>query len=146
VIIFDRQQISSMIPHAGAMCLLDAVLSWNPLSVRCLSCCHQWENNPLRRTDGKLGALGGVEIAAQAMAVHGWLVAGRGGPQAQGYLASLRDVHLRRGRLDGIEGDIIVDAARLMGDTQGATYRFVLTGDSVELLDGRATVLFGTPG
>lgn len=145
MIIFDRQQISSMIPHAGAMCLLDAVLGWDSMSVRCLSCCHQRANNPLRRTDGTLGAICGVEIAAQAMAVHGWLVAGRGGPPTHGYLASVRDVHLRIGRLDGIEGELVIDAERLMGDTRGVTYRFLLTGDGLEFLDGRATVLFRAP-
>ena len=145
MIIFDRRQISSMIPHAGAMCLLDAVLGWDSVSVHCLSCCHRRADNPLRRADGTLGAICGVEIAAQAMAVHGWLATGRGNPPANGYLASVRDVHLRIARLDGIEGELIVDAERLMGDAQGATYRFLLAGDGLEFLHGRATVLFRAP-
>ncbi len=145
MIIFDRQQISSMIPHAGTMCLLDAVLAWDSVSIRCLSCCHQRANNPLRQADGTLGVISGVEIAAQAMAVHGWLATSSGPPAMHGYLASVRDVHLRIGRLDGIKGELIVEAERLMGDTKGAIYRFLLKGNGLEFLDGRATVLFRAP-
>lgn len=141
--LMDRQQIAAMIPHAGTMCLLDAVLSWDAVSVRCLSRRHRRADNPMRRADGGLGAVCGVEIAAQAMAVHGRLVAGGGSPPAHGYLASVRDVHLRISRLDDVAGDLIVDAARIMGDTQGATYRFALASDGIELVSGRATVLFG---
>lgn len=141
--VMDRQQIASMIPHAGAMCLLDAVLSWDAVSVRCLSRRHRHADNPLCRADSRLGAVCGVEIAAQAMAVHGRLVAGGGSPPAHGYLASVRDVRLRVQRLDDIAGDIIVDAERLMGDVHGATYQFVVASDGIELVSGRATVLFG---
>lgn len=143
MILMDRQQIAAMIPHAGAMCLLDAVLSWDAVSVRCLSRRHRHADNPLRRADSRLGAVCGVEIAAQAMAVHGRLVAGGGGSPAHGYLASVRDVRLKVPRLDDIAGDIIVDAERLMGDAKGATYQFALASDSTELVSGRATVLFG---
>jgi len=144
MIAIDRPQIASMIPHRGAMCLLDAVLSWDLVSVRCMSRRHRCADNPLRRADGTLGAACGVEVAAQAMAVHGRLVAGIGGPPTPGYLASVRDLCLRTARLDCIEGDLIIAAERLMGDAQGATYRFVLASDGIELLRGRATVLLGT--
>jgi len=142
----DRQQIAAMIPHAGAMCLLDAVLSWNAVSVRCLSRRCWNADNPLRRADGGLGAVCGVEIAAQAMAVHGRLVASGGNPPAHGYLASVRDVRLRVSRLDDVAGDLIIDAERLMGDAQGATYQFALASDGIALVSGRATVLFGVTG
>lgn len=142
----DRQQIAAMIPHAGAMCLLDAVLSWNAVSVRCLSRRCRNAENPLRRADGGLGAICGVEIAAQAMAVHGRLVAGGSNPPAHGYLASVRDVRLRVSRLDDVAGDLIIDAERLMGDAQGAAYQFALASDGIELISGRATVLFGVTG
>lgn len=139
----DRQQITTMIPHAGTMCLLDAVLRWDAVSVRCTSRRHRHADNPLRRSDGQLGAICGVEIAAQAMAIHGRLVAGDSAPPAHGYLASVRDVLLRVSRLDDIAGDLIIDAERLMGDAQGAAYQFTLTSEGIELVSGRATVLFG---
>jgi len=139
----DRHQIATMIPHAGAMCLLDAVLRWDAVSIRCLSRRHRDPDNPLLRTGGELGAACGIEIAAQAMAVHGRLVADGSSRPAHGYLASVRNVRLRVSRLDDITGDLVVDAERLMGDVQGATYQFVLASDGTELISGRTTVLFG---
>ena len=140
--LIEREEILTMIPHAGSMCLLDAVLAWDEVAVRCLSRRYRDRDNPLRRADGVLGAACGIELAAQAMAVHGRLIAAETGPPPRGYLASLRDVKLRTGRLDPVEGDLTVDATRLMGDAQGAAYRFVLTVRGTELLSGQATVLF----
>jgi predicted hotdog family 3-hydroxylacyl-ACP dehydratase len=141
--LIERERILTMIPHAGAMCLLDAVLAWDEISVRCLSRRYRDNDNPLRRADGVLGTATGIEIAAQAMAVHGRLISKATDRPSGGYLASLRDVTLRAGRLDALDGDLTVDATRLMGDAQGAAYRFVLTVQGAELLSGRATVLFG---
>ena len=139
----DRARIATLIPHAGTMCLLDCVLRWDANSVRCLSRRLAGDDYPLRRADGALGAACGVEIAAQAMAVHGRLVADGARPSANGYLASLRDLHLRRARLDDVAGDLVIDAERLMGDAHSAVYRFALGSGDVELLSGRATVLLG---
>jgi predicted hotdog family 3-hydroxylacyl-ACP dehydratase len=139
----DRARIAALIPHAGTMCLLDSVLRWDASSVRCLTRRHARDDNPMRRPDGTLGAACGIEIAAQAMAVHGRLVAEGAGSSGNGYLAGLRDVHLRRARLDNIADDLVVDAERLMGDAYSAVYRFALGSSGVELLSGRATVLLG---
>jgi predicted hotdog family 3-hydroxylacyl-ACP dehydratase len=143
MIIMDHRAIEALIPHSGSMCLLDAVLAWDATSLHCLSRCHRLPGNPLRRADGTLGAACGIELAAQAMAIHGRLLSGDTGPPVRGALASVRDVHLRTATLDNIEGDLTIDAHRLMGDGQGATYRFVIVGDNAELLSGRATVLLG---
>jgi predicted hotdog family 3-hydroxylacyl-ACP dehydratase len=138
----SREQILTLLPHAGAMCLLDAVLRWDAASVRCLSRRYRDPDNPMRRADGALGPACGIEIAAQAMAVHGRLSAGNAGPPVRGYLVSLRDVQLHAGRLDAAEGDLVIDAERLLGDAHGATYRFCLTRQGAECLAGRATVVF----
>ena len=138
----DRDQILRMIPHAGAMCLLDAVLHWDSGSVHCLSRRYRDRDNPMRRDDGTLGAASGVEIAAQAMAVHGRLIAQSDAAPVRGYLVSLRDVRLRTRHLDAGHEPLRIDAERLMGDLDGATYRFRLARDGAELLSGRATVLF----
>ena len=97
----------------------------------------------MRRVDGTLGASCGIELAAQAMAVHGSLVSRVGGPPVRGALVSVRDVHLRTGTLDEIEGELIIDAHRLMGGRDGATYRFVIVSGDAEVMSGRATVLWG---
>jgi predicted hotdog family 3-hydroxylacyl-ACP dehydratase len=144
MIVIDRERIATMIPHAGAMCLLDGVLHWDEVSVRCVSRRFRDPDNPMRRADGTLGAACGIEIAAQAMAVHGSLVAGKGGrPPARAYLASLRDVWLGTQGLDLVSGALIVDAERLMENAGGASYRFTVAGGGAELVRGRATILFG---
>lgn len=146
MILIDRERIASMIPHSGAMCLLDGVLRWNAASIRCLSRRYQDPDNPMRRADGKLGMACGIEIAAQAMAVHGQLITGDGRRPTRGYLASLRDVQLSSGCLDAAFGDLVIDSERLMGDASGATYRFALAREGIALLSGRATVLLQVPG
>ena len=70
----DRQWIEQHIAHKGRMCLLDEVLSWDAARIRCRSATHRSADNPLR-LHGRLGAACGIEYAAQAMAVHGALIA-----------------------------------------------------------------------
>ena len=96
--------------------------------------------NPLRN-GGQLPALCGVEHAAQAMAVHGGLANNTGSKPASGYLVSLRDVICRKSRLDNLNGDLVVDAERLMGDQQRIIYQFTLEVGVDEVLSGRATVV-----
>jgi predicted hotdog family 3-hydroxylacyl-ACP dehydratase len=139
--LFDRPQIMRMIPHSGAMCLLDAVLAWDERSLRCLSRRYRDLDNPMRRQNGVLGVISGVEIAGQAVAVHGRLLANSQGEPQQGYLVSLREVQARAGRLDAIAGDLVIDANILAGDARSATYQFALAVAGTTLLNGRLMVL-----
>jgi predicted hotdog family 3-hydroxylacyl-ACP dehydratase len=139
--IFDRQQIMRMIPHSGSMCLLDDVLEWNEISLRCRSRRYRDLDNPMRRENGVLGVISGVEIAGQAVAVHARLRAKSLGEPQQGYLVSLREVQSRAGRLDAIAGDLLIDAKILAGDARSATYQFALSVAGTALLNGRLTVL-----
>jgi predicted hotdog family 3-hydroxylacyl-ACP dehydratase len=135
------------------MCLLDEVLSWDATQIRCRSGTHRDANNPLR-SHGRLGAACGIEYAAQAMAVHGALVASsaplertvsmsvRSSIGAQiGYLASVRNVVLCVARLDDLESDLIASARRITGDGRTVLYEFSVTG-AVPLLSGRASIVF----
>ena len=137
-----KTDIAGMIPHAGAMCLLDGVVHWDGARIRCFSRTHRDEGNPLR-VDGQLPAVCGIEYAAQAMAVHGGLTGVVGGKPRAGYLASLRDVVCREERLDDLEGELIVDAQRLMGDEGRVIYQFTVRVGETEVLSGRATVVLG---
>jgi len=139
-IAMERDEIARLIPHAGAMCLLDRVLRWDAASIRCLTERHRDADNPLR-SHGRLGALSGVEFAAQAMALHGRLAAGGATAPRHGLLVSLRQVTCRRDRLDDIDGEIVVEAERLAGGGSDAIYRFALRAADVELLSGRAAVM-----
>jgi predicted hotdog family 3-hydroxylacyl-ACP dehydratase len=93
------------------------------------------------RVAGELSALCGIEYAAQAMAVHGGLSATIGSRPSAGYLASLRDVACLGNRLDDLDGDLVVEAERLMGDESRVIYRFRLWVGGTEILNGRATVV-----
>jgi predicted hotdog family 3-hydroxylacyl-ACP dehydratase len=140
-----RPQIAGLIPHSGAMCLLDGVVQWDANRILCMSRSHHAADNPLR-TDGGLPAVCGVEYAAQAMAVHGGLAGKVGGRPRAGYLASLRDVVCRRDRLDDLEGDLVVEAEQVAGDGAHVIYRFRLRVGEVEVLTGQALVVLDTAG
>jgi predicted hotdog family 3-hydroxylacyl-ACP dehydratase len=133
-----RDAIARLIPHQGAMCLLDAVLSCDAEAIRCESRSHRDAANPLRR-DGALPALAGVEYAAQAMALHGALTAGS--PQAPGFLAALSGVTVAAERLDTAEAPLLVTATALARESRGFIYGFEVTDGARRLLAGRATVV-----
>jgi predicted hotdog family 3-hydroxylacyl-ACP dehydratase len=138
--LLSRAEIAGLIPHAGAMCLLDGVVEWDESRIRCVSRSHLDTGNPMRAGD-RLPVLCGIEYAAQAMAAHGGLARkGRGKPRA-GYLASLRDISCRRERLDDLQGELVVEAERLMGDERHVIYQFTLSVAGEEVMRGRAAVV-----
>ena len=67
-----REAIAALLPHDGAMVLLDEATAWDEARIACSARSHRDRSNPLRR-EGKLSSLCGVEYAAQAMALHGKL-------------------------------------------------------------------------
>jgi predicted hotdog family 3-hydroxylacyl-ACP dehydratase len=138
--LLDRAWIAAHIPHQGGMCLLDAVTEWSPDIIRCASGSHRHADNPLAN-EGRLGAACGIEYAAQAMAIHGALLAARDASPRQGYLASVRGVDLLVARLDDIAADLEVEAERLSGDDHNVLYRFAVRAAGRLLLGGRAAVI-----
>lgn len=135
-----KAELARLIPHAGAMCLLDGVLEWDGERVKCVARTHLDVDNPLRRGDG-LHAVAAVEYAAQAMAVHGALTGAVGERPRVGYLAALRDVVCRVTRLDTLDHELIISAERLMGDARNVIYRFAVGSEAEPLVTGRATVI-----
>ena len=67
--LIDKAAIARLIPHAGAMGLLDGVLSWDNEHIRCITTTHGAPDNPLRHR-GRLGILCGVEYAARSPIHH----------------------------------------------------------------------------
>ena len=136
----DHAWIAAHIPHQGSMCLLDTVLDWSAAAISCGAISHRDPANPLR-ADGRLGAANGIEYAAQAMAIHGALLAGEDGPPRQGYLTSVRGVTLHVTRLDDLPEALTVQAQRLSGDANNILYQFSLSHAGRCLLEGRAAVV-----
>ena len=64
-----KEELSTFLPHAGAMRLIDLVESWDAMTIRCRTRSHRDVANPLRQ-GGRLDAVTGLEYAAQAMGVH----------------------------------------------------------------------------
>ena len=136
----DHTWIAAHIPHQGTMCLLDAVVDWSATAISCRAVSHTDPDNPLRAAD-RLGAASGIEYAAQAMAVHGALLAGDDGAPRQGYLTSVRGVHLHSARLDDLPGPLDIRAERLSGDGNTILYQFSVDHQGRKLLTGRAAVI-----
>lgn len=136
----ERAELCALIPHAGSMCLLDLVEQWDDERIVCSSLSHRRADNPLRTADG-LAAVHGVEYGAQAMAVHGGLLARRAGARLPaGYLAALRDVRLHTARLDEVDGPLQVTAVRLMAEGGNLMYRIEVVGAGRVLVEARVTV------
>ena len=141
----DRASIAARIPHSGSMCLLDRLESWTADAIHCTATSHADTDNPLR-TAGGLMAPNAIEYAAQAMALHGGLLATEGDPPSAGFLASARNVRLPVARLDDVAGALQVRAQRLSGDARQVLYEFSVTDANGALLaDGRAVVVLNTP-
>lgn len=138
--LIGREKIAGMIPHAGSMQLLDGVLSWDAVRIRCFSRTHRDERNPMR-SGAELPALCGIEYAAQAMALHGSLTRSAESKPRAGYLASLRDVTCRRRRIDDLDGELIVEAEKLMGEESHVIYGFEVRVGACGVLQGRAAVV-----
>lgn len=137
-----RSDWAALIPHAGTMCLLDAVCSWDELRIHAISAGHARVDNPLRGERG-LHAVHLVEYGAQAMAVHGGLLArARDGEDARpGRLVSLRDVQLFEEYVDRLDGHLDVHAECLYADDGGAQYGFRIEHRGRLLVSGRAAVI-----
>ncbi len=136
----DRTWIAARVPHAGRMCLLERVLAWDSSQIHCLATSHRGRDHPLAHT-GTLGMANGIEYAAQAMAVHGALLAGLDTAPAAGFLTSVRDVQWEGARLDTLGPELQVHAERLSGDTTTILYGFRLEAQGRTVLSGRASVM-----
>ncbi|MEX1828083.1 phosphotransferase [Luteibacter sp. CQ10] len=131
-----------LVPHAGDMCLLDGVLSFDDAGIHAFSTSHVSPTHPLRGARG-LHAVHLAEYGAQAMAVHGALKAREGGATAPrpGMLVSLRGVKLAVERIDDLSGRLDVHAQCLIADESGAQYTFRIEHEGREIASGRAAVI-----
>lgn len=145
----DHAGIEALVPHRGAMCLLDRMLSWSERRIECVAVNHRDAANPLRTRSGLL-ASAAIEYAAQAAALHGALAARyAGGQAAPGYLASARDVRLAVWQLDDLPDaapdELVVVAERQAGDASRLLYAFTLAHAGREIACGRLAVVLDPP-
>lgn len=137
-----RSDFEALLPHAGRMCLLDRVLRWDADSIHAASAGHRDPAHPLARA-GRLHALHLCEYGAQAMALHGGLLArAEGGRARPGLLVSLRSVELTVARIDDLPGELELHAERLAAAAAAWQYRFEARHAGRLLAAGRAVVAF----
>jgi predicted hotdog family 3-hydroxylacyl-ACP dehydratase len=141
----DHGGIAALVPHRGPMCLLERMTACDETRIECVAANHRDQKHPLRSRSGLL-ASAAIEYGAQAMALHGALVAKAAGERARpGFLASARDVRLACWRLDDLppaeRDELVVIATRLASDAARILYAFEVRHDGRTLASGRVAVV-----
>jgi predicted hotdog family 3-hydroxylacyl-ACP dehydratase len=134
-----HSQIQARIPHAGTMCLLDAVLRWDATTIICRAAAPT-AVHPLARAQS-VPAVAAIEYAAQAAAVHGSLLDGTDAPR-DGMLAKLSGVELSATGLDEAGGPLTVRAELLGRADSGCMYAFEVSNRCRCVARGRLLVAF----
>lgn len=139
----SSREIGQMVPHAGAMCLLERVVASDAQSIRCEADNHANTANPLRNARG-LPVTAGIEYAAQAVALHAALQRESGGAVQSGALAVLSDVTWTVEQLDQLSGPLRVEATLIAGTAGGRQYSFAVSGGVGDpVLTGEMIVAIG---
>ena len=136
-----REVIATLVPHGGAMCLWDEAIEWDAARILLRTQGHRDPAHPLR-SGGRLRALHLCEYGAQAMAVHGGLLARDQGKVAPpGMLVALRGVALHCERIDDLPGALECEAEALIAGAGAQQYRFTIRHGGTVLAEGRAAVM-----
>lgn len=135
-----KEELSRLLPHAGAMQLIDLVESWDASAIRCRTRSHHDPANPLRHGT-RLDAVTGLEYAAQAMGVHvGLLNRERSTDGLIGYVGGVKDVVLSVDRLDECPAELTIDASRLFEGGDSFMYQFSISSGGHDVMTGRASI------
>lgn len=133
--------IEQLLPHAGRMQLIDRIISYDDHKIVCESDSHQTADHPLAE-HGVLSIVCGLEYGAQAMAIHGALLAAsKPGGARHGYLVSASDLRWTVERLDRCAAPLVIEAASEFRSGNQVAYRFELRAGGDIVLSGRASVL-----
>lgn len=139
--LIGKDELSTLIPHAGSMCLLDGVVAWDDLSITCVARTHLDVNNPLRTSD-RLLAINAIEYGAQAAAVHGGLIARANGRRmTPGFLAGISEAKFAVDYLDDIPVSLTAMAHLLRADGAGVIYQVRIEAEGKLVAEARVSVL-----
>ncbi len=135
----DATRLCERLPHAGDVCQIETVSRCAEDGIVCQTRAHRRMDNPLRVGD-RLGALAGVEMAGQAMALHQALRGGDG-PARTGVVTRAGDLHWRVERLDRLPGPLEIRVTKEAEAGELARYRFSLSHDEQVVVEGSLSVL-----
>lgn len=137
-----REEILTLVPHAGPMCLIERVLEWDEHSLRCQADNQREPGHPLRRQGGALAGVHLIEYGAQAAAVHGALLARDASRRRPaGMLVSARDCELYVDQLHELPGPLDIRARRELARPDGLIYSFEVAVADRRLALGRISIL-----
>lgn len=142
-----HQAIEHLLSHTGSMSLLNEILSADKDSLTATAISHLESNNPLR-AEGSLSTVNGIEYAAQAMAVHGALLAQHSGAEystQKGYIATVRNIEINKPFFPETEGVLLIQVRLLMSNDNGFTYEFHINYKQDEFISGKITVFLIQP-
>lgn len=162
--LMDAAAIAAVVPHTGAMCLLDGVISVTADAIECVARRPLRPDNPLLE-EGRLHAMALLEYGAQAAAVHAALAAvgatggDAGGESAQAldggsanpcqlgregaraaYLASVRDVAMACAWIEDGTTPLRVVARCVTAGAGGAVYLVDVDAAGTPCLSARVTL------
>ena len=121
----EKHQIEALLPHQGAMFLLERAINYDRDQITCSTRSHLNPDNPLRHADC-LPAHVAIEYAAQAAGIHGGLLNRDLFPDApaqMGYLAVISNAQWHVPRLDDLSEELIIHARRTAVTPGGRAYQ-----------------------
>jgi predicted hotdog family 3-hydroxylacyl-ACP dehydratase len=126
------------------MVQLDRVIALEEMTLKVATRRHQDSLNPLRNEDGQLPITAGIEIAGEAMALHGALTLdSTDAAPRPGMLAQARDLHWSHERLDDDPDEIEITVTLIARTEDSAMYHFEIASPTrPDLMTGRLTVFF----
>jgi predicted hotdog family 3-hydroxylacyl-ACP dehydratase len=134
--ILNASEIEQCLPHAGKMSLLESVIETSQRHLKASAISHYQQDNPLL-LNGQLSIIHGVEYAAQAMAVHGFLLSDS---RAKGYIATLRSINMSVRYFPNRTFPLMIEVEQLIRHKQGFTYQFIIHCEQTRLISGKITV------
>jgi predicted hotdog family 3-hydroxylacyl-ACP dehydratase len=144
----EKHQIEGLLPHQGAMFLLERVTAYDRDKIVCTTRSHVSPTNPLRH-DEQLPAHVAIEYAAQAAGIHGGLLNRDLFPDApaqMGYLAVISNAEWKVERLDDLSEKLIIHALRTAVTPGGRAYRVRIEHAGTTIMNGDLVIALETGG
>lgn len=136
----NSQEIEQCLPHAGKMSLLNKVCHADRSHLAATAISHLSCDNPLRYNN-RLATVNGIEYAAQAMALHGFMLSEATDHAIQkGYIATVRNIEIDSPFFPDNDLPILVEVEQLMSDNNGFTYQFQISCEKKTLISGKITI------
>jgi predicted hotdog family 3-hydroxylacyl-ACP dehydratase len=134
----EKIHFQDLIPHEGAMMLIDQVNDWDLNKISCTTRSHLLSNNPLM-VNNSLSAMHLIEYGAQAMAIHRGLLTGK---SLQGFLAAVRDANFFIDNLDNVHGALHIQAIFELKINNNVVYSLTVSDEhGTPLLKARTSVV-----